>query len=64
MALGFFQNVLSWDSILRRVRYLQQVKFLCQAKEHWEYGDAAREYVEQGDEATLLRSICVIGTSD
>jgi putative restriction endonuclease len=50
--------VSSRDSILRRVRYLQQVGFLRQTNDHWELGDAAREYVEEGDVATLLRIMC------
>jgi putative restriction endonuclease len=55
---GSFQNVSSRDSIIRRVRYLQQVGFLRQANDHWNLGDAGREYVEQGDVATLLRIMC------
>jgi putative restriction endonuclease len=55
---GSFQNVSSRDSILRRVRYLQQVGFLRQANDHWELGNAGREYVEQDDVATLLRIMC------
>ncbi|QDX41858.1 HNH endonuclease [Salarchaeum sp. JOR-1] len=55
---GSFANVSSRESILRRVRYLQQVGFLRQANEHWELGDAGREYVEQGDVGTLLRIMC------
>ncbi|WP_205254483.1 MULTISPECIES: HNH endonuclease signature motif containing protein [Halorussus] len=55
---GSFRNVSSRDSIMRRVRYLQQVGFLHQANDHWELGDAGREYVEQGDMETLLRIMC------
>jgi putative restriction endonuclease len=55
---GSFQNVSSRDSILRRVSYLQQVGFLRQTNDYWELGDAGREYVEQGDLATLLRIMC------
>jgi putative restriction endonuclease len=55
---GSFQNVSSQDSILRRVRYLQQVGSLRQANDHWELGDSGREYVEQDDMATLLRIMC------
>jgi putative restriction endonuclease len=55
---GSFANVSSRDSILRRVQYLQQVGFLRQANDHWELGDAGREYVEQDDVATLLRIMC------
>ena len=55
---GSFQNVSSRDSIMRRVSYLQQVGFLRQENEHWNLGDAGREYVEQDDVATLLRIMC------
>jgi putative restriction endonuclease len=55
---GSFQNVSSRDSILRRVSYLQQVGFLRQTNDHWDLGAAGREYVEQGDVATLLRIMC------
>lgn len=55
---GSFPNVSSRDSIMRRVSYLQQVRFLRQTNDHWELGDAGREYVEQGDVATLLRIMC------
>ncbi|WP_418771515.1 HNH endonuclease [Halobacterium yunchengense] len=55
---GSFQNVSSRDSIIRRVSYLQQVGFLHQTNDHWELGDAGREYIEQGDVATLLRIMC------
>jgi putative restriction endonuclease len=55
---GSFQSVSSRDSIMRRVSYLQQVGFLRQSNDHWELGDAGREYVEQGDVATLLRIMC------
>jgi putative restriction endonuclease len=48
----------SRDSILRRVSYLQQVGFLRQTNDHWDLGAAGREYVEQGDVATLLRIMC------
>ncbi|WP_433632675.1 HNH endonuclease [Halomicrococcus sp. NG-SE-24] len=55
---GSFPNVSSRDSIMRRASYLQQVGFLHQANDHWELGDAGREYIEQGDMATLLRIMC------
>jgi len=55
---GSFANVSSQDSILRRVTYLRKVGFLHQANDHWNLGDAGREYVEQGDVATLLRIMC------
>ncbi|WP_311174157.1 hypothetical protein [Halobellus ordinarius] len=48
----------SRESILRRVRYLQQVGFLTQSEEHWELGTAGREYVSNDDTATLLRIMC------
>jgi putative restriction endonuclease len=55
---GAFTNVSSRDSIMRRVRYLQQVGFLRQDTEHWTLGEAGREYTQQGDVATLLRIMC------
>ncbi|WP_440009038.1 HNH endonuclease [Halomicrococcus sp. SG-WS-1] len=55
---GLFPNVSSRDSIMRRASYLQQVGFLYQANDHWELGDAGREYIEQGEVATLLRIMC------
>ncbi|WP_254768424.1 HNH endonuclease [Salinilacihabitans rarus] len=55
---GSFQNVSSRDSIMRRVSYLQQAGFLHQTNDYWNLGDAGREYVEQGDVATLLRIMC------
>lgn len=55
---GTFTNVSSRDSIMRRIRYLQLVGFLHQENEHWDLGQAGREYVQQGDVATLLRIMC------
>jgi len=55
---GSFPNVSSRDSIMRRVSYLQQAGFLHQTNDYWELGDAGREYVEQGEVATLLRIMC------
>lgn len=55
---GSFANVSSRDSIMRRVSYLQQVGFLRRTNDYWGLGDAGREYVEQGDVATLLRIMC------
>ena len=55
---GSFLNVSSRDSIMRRVSYLQQIGFLHQTNDYWELGEAGREYVEQGDLATLLRIMC------
>jgi len=53
-----FVNVSSRESIMRRVRYLQQVGFLRQTDDYWELDDAGQEYVDQGDVATLLRIMC------
>jgi len=53
-----FSNVSSRKSIIQRVNYLEQVGFLRQTNEHWNLGNAGREYVEQGDVATLLRIMC------
>ena len=55
---GNFGNVSSRDSIMRRVRYLQQVGFICEEDDRWVLGDAGTEYVAQGDTATLLRIMC------
>jgi putative restriction endonuclease len=53
-----FARVSSRDSIMRRVRYLNQVGFLAQNGERWGLGDAGRTYVEENDTATLLRIMC------
>lgn len=55
---GTFTNVSSRDSIMRRVRYLQQAGFLSQENDQWELGEAGQEYVQQRDVATLLRIMC------
>lgn len=55
---GAFSNVSSRESIMRRVRYLQQVGFLHHSDDRWVLGDAGREYVEEGDMAVLLRIMC------
>jgi len=55
---GTFPNVSSRDSIMRRVRYLQQVGFLDQDADFWTLGDAGREYVQNQDTETLLRIMC------
>ncbi|WP_254611745.1 HNH endonuclease [Haloterrigena gelatinilytica] len=55
---GSFANVSSRESIMRRVSYLQQVGFLQQVDGQWVLNDAGREYVQQGDVATLLRIMC------
>jgi putative restriction endonuclease len=55
---GTFTNVSSRDSIMRRVRYLQQVGFLKQKDDHWTLGDAGREYVQNQEIETLLRIMC------
>jgi len=43
---------------MRRVAYLQQAGFVRQENDHWELGDAGREYAQQYDMATLLRIMC------
>ena len=55
---GTFANVSSRDSILRRIRYLQQVGFLRQEQHNWELGAAGTEYWQSQDTATLLRIMC------
>jgi putative restriction endonuclease len=55
---GTFPNVSSRDSIMRRVSYLQQVGLLNQVDGHWELGDAGREYIQEGDVATLFAIMC------
>jgi len=55
---GTFTNVSSRDSIMRRVRYLQQVGFIREDNDHWLLGDAGREYVEEQETTTLLRVMC------
>jgi putative restriction endonuclease len=55
---GKFPNVSSRDSIMRRVRYLQQVGFLDQTSDRWQLGQAGREYIENQDIATLLQIMC------
>ena len=55
---GNFANVSSRESIMRRVRYLQQVGFLSEQDGRWVLGDAGKEYISQGDTGTLLRIMC------
>lgn len=55
---GQFARVSSRDSIMRRVRYLRDVGFLVSEEDKWRLGDAGREYVHEGDVATLLRIMC------
>ncbi|WP_233255252.1 HNH endonuclease [Haloplanus rallus] len=55
---GTFANVSSRNSIMRRVKYLQQVGFLHRNGEHWQLGEVGREYVQQDDTETLLRIMC------
>ena len=50
-----FSNVSSRDSIMRRVRYLQQVGFLQQGQTGWGLGVAGTEYAPSKDMTTLLR---------
>jgi putative restriction endonuclease len=53
-----FARVSSRDSIMRRIRYLDQVGFLAQRGEQWTLGDAGRRYVKHDDIATLLEIMC------
>jgi len=55
---GTFPNVSSRDSIMRRVRYLQQVDFLKQDADYWTLGDAGHEYVQNQETEILLRIMC------
>jgi len=55
---GTFASVSSRESILRRVRYLEQVGFLDREEGHWRLGEAGREYVAEQETATLLRIMC------
>ena len=55
---GTFQNVSSRESIMRRVRYLENVGFLHKPDDNWQLDDLGREYVDQQDTATLLRIMC------
>jgi putative restriction endonuclease len=55
---GNFTNVSSRESIMRRVRYLQQVGFLQELDGRWELGEAGSEYVSDQDIGILLRIMC------
>lgn len=55
---GTFANVSSRDSIMSRVRYLQQVGFLKQDADYWILRDADREYVQNQETATPLGIMC------
>ena len=55
---GTFQKVSSRESIMRRVRYLENVGFLHKPDDNWQLDDLGREYVDQQDTATLLRIMC------
>jgi Predicted restriction endonuclease len=50
-----FSNVSSSDSIMRRVRYLQQVGFLQDGQTGWTLGSPGTTYVQSQDMATLLQ---------
>ncbi|MFD1513481.1 HNH endonuclease [Halomarina rubra] len=52
---GTFERVSKADSILRRVRYLQNVGLLTEDNDHWRLGDAGEEYVTDDDCETLAR---------
>ena len=55
---GTFQNVSSRESIMRRVRYLENVGFLHKPDDNWQLDDLGREYLNHQDTATLLRIMC------
>jgi putative restriction endonuclease len=55
---GTFERVSSWESIMRRVSYLQQVGFIQQDGEQWTLGEVGREYAAAQDIETLLRIMC------
>lgn len=55
---GTFTNVSSRDSIMRRVKYLQQVGFLHRANDRWELDQAGKEYAHDHETATLFRIMC------
>lgn len=55
---GTFTNVSSRDSIMRRVKYLQQVGFLHRENDRWELDQAGREYGHDHETATLFRIMC------
>lgn len=55
---GTFTNVSSRDSIMRRVRYLQQVGFIDRDNDHWLLGQAGRDYVREQNTETFFRIMC------
>lgn len=55
---GTFANVSSQDSIMRRVRYLQQVGFLRRGDGRWTLGEAGTEYAQNHGTETLLQIMC------
>ncbi|WP_435348686.1 HNH endonuclease [Haloarchaeobius sp. HRN-SO-5] len=55
---GQFANVSSADSIMRRVRYLENVGFLAETSEGWTLGEAGEKYAKEFDTATLLGIMC------
>jgi len=55
---GKFTNVSSRKSIMRRVRYLQQARFIQQDNDYWLLGQAGREYVREQQTETLFRIMC------
>lgn len=54
---GTFANVSSRDSIIRRVRYLQQVGFLQQRHTGLDLGPAGTEYVENQDQSITSTAV-------
>ena len=55
---GTFQNVSSRESIMRRVRYLENVGFLHNPGNNWQLDALGEEYVDHQNTATLLRIMC------
>jgi putative restriction endonuclease len=55
---GWFTNVSSRESIMRRVQYLKQAEFLEQTDTSWRLGPAGKEYRQADDVHTLLRLMC------
>lgn len=55
---GTFENVTSRDSIMRRVRYLEQIGFLRKEEGAWTLGRHGEQYADGHDLSTLLRIMC------
>jgi len=52
---GTFDRVSKRDSILRRVHYLRNVGLLTEGDDHWQLGDAGKQYVANHSRETLAR---------